>query len=420
MNLTIASQMGHEQGSIEKKFLDMNILSVKRWTSKLSHKSTKFIKRTSSLASLSILAACSTVVPTAQAPVAAPPVAATVNVVANDLTRHRVALLLPISGPDADVGQSLANATTLALLDTNSSNIRMTTYDTALGVEAAAQKAIADGNKLILGPLRGDNVITVATVARAANVPIISFSNDVGVAGENVFLMGHLPNQSITRVVEYARSRGKNRFAGLVPQNVFGQRALSNLNRSVRDSGGTLVGIEEYDGSRASIEAAARKLANRGDIDAVLIADGGRVAAIGTAYLRNYGMQTVQIMGTDRWNVDNSLVTSDVMRGAWFASVADGLYGQYAKNYNNRFGKTPLRLSSLGYDSVLLVARVARNWQIGTNFPVSQLTDAGGFIGVDGAFRFLPNGMSERMLEVQEVRNGEYVTIDAAPGAFTN
>lgn len=408
MSFTIAAQNAQQQGSnIVHSIMNQN-------------NSVKWIKRSAAAAGLSFLAACSSVVPPA-APTVAPPApvtAAAVNVVATDSDRHRVALLLPISGKDGDVGQTLANATTLALLDTKSSNIRMTTYDTALGVEAAAQKAIADGNKLILGPLRGDNVITVANIARPANVPIISFSNDVGAAGQNVFLMGHLPNQSIARVVEFAKARGKTRFAGLVPKNVFGQRALSNLNRSVRDAGGTMVTIQEYDGSRASIEAAARKISTSGDVDAVLIADSGSIAAIGTAYLRSNGLQSVQIMGTDRWNVDNSLVTSSVMRGAWFASVADGLYGQYANNYRARFNNTPLRLSSLGYDSVLLVARVARDWPIGTNFPTEKLTDPGGFIGIDGAFRFMPNGLSERMLEVQEVRQGQYVTIDAAPSAF--
>lgn len=408
MSFTIAAQNAQQQGSkIVHSIMNQN-------------NRVKWIKRSAAAAGLSFLAACSSVVPPA-APTVAPPApvtAAAVNVVATDSDRHRVALLLPISGKDGDVGQTLANATTLALLDTKSSNIRMTTYDTALGVEAAAQKAIADGNKLILGPLRGDNVITVANIARPANVPIISFSNDVGAAGQNVFLMGHLPNQSIARVVEFAKARGKTRFAGLVPKNVFGQRALSNLARSVRDAGGTMVTIQEYDGSRASIEAAARKISTSGDVDAVLIADSGSIAAIGTAYLRSNGLQSVQIMGTDRWNVDNSLVTSSVMRGAWFASVADGLYGQYANNYRARFNNTPLRLSSLGYDSVLLVARIARDWPIGTNFPTEKLTDPGGFIGIDGAFRFMPNGLSERMLEVQEVRQGQYVTIDAAPSAF--
>ena len=183
------------------------------------------------------------------------------NVVAGDNDRHRVALLLPLTGPDAEVGQSIANATTLALLDTRNSNIRMTSYDTALGVDAAVRKAVADGNKLILGPLRSDDVIAVANVAAPAKVPVVSFSNDIGAAGRNVFLMGHLPNQSIDRVVKYAMAKGQSRFGGIVSKDVYGQRALSNITNSVRAAGGTLVSIQEIDGSTASIEAATKRLA---------------------------------------------------------------------------------------------------------------------------------------------------------------
>jgi len=68
-----------------------------------------------------------------------------------DTARHRVALLVPLSGPNAGVGQSLANATQMALLDSNNQRIRITTYDTNLGAAAAAQKAIADGNRLSSG-----------------------------------------------------------------------------------------------------------------------------------------------------------------------------------------------------------------------------------------------------------------------------
>lgn len=360
------------------------------------------------LASVILLAACSTV-PRSKAPL----------VVADPSDgMHRVALLLPVTGPDAEVGQSIANATALALADTKVTNIRMVTYDTGLGVAAATQRAIADGNKVIIGPLRGDNVIEVAEIARPSGVPIISFSNDVGVAGQNVFLLGHLPNQSIERVVLYAKSKGMNRFAGVVASNVYGQRAQSNLTTAVRAAGGILVGIQETNGTAASADAAARRLAQLGNIDAVLIADNGRAAITTVPALRRSGLRTAKILGTDLWNIDGTLAGSSPMYGAWFASVSDTLYTQYATKYRARFGKAPLRLSSLGYDSVLLVARVARDWRPGTRFPIGQLTDPQGFIGVDGAFRFNPNGMTDRMLEVQEIQAGKFVTVSAAPSQF--
>ena len=366
------------------------------------------IKKLLVLASVILLAACSTV-PRSKAPVAVEP---------SD-GMHRVALLLPVTGPDADVGQSIANATALALADTKVTNIRMVTYDTGLGVAAATQRAIADGNKLILGPLRGDNVIEVAQIARPAGVPIISFSNDVGVAGPNVFLLGHLPNQAIERVVLYAKSKGMNRFAGVVASNVYGQRAQSNLTTAVRAAGGILVGIQETNGTAASAEAAARRLSQLGAIDAILVADSGRAAITTVPALRRGGLRSAKVLGTDLWNIEGTLAGSPPIYGAWFASVSDTLYTQYAAKYRARFGKAPLRLSSLGYDSVLLVARVARDWQPGTRFPVAQLTDPQGFIGVDGAFRFNPNGLTDRMLEVQEVQAGKFVTVSPAPSQFT-
>jgi len=379
-------------------------------------------KRATALFVLIFLAACQSVIPKGgQRPSGPPPVESPDpgNVVLSDGDRHRVALLLPVSGADGDVGQSIANATTLALLDTRNTNIRMTTYDTALGVDAAVKKAVADGNKLILGPLRSDDVVAVANVAKPAGVPMISFSNDVGAAGQNVFLLGHLPNQSIDRVVKYAKAQGYTRFGGIVPKSVYGQRALSNLTNSVRGAGGTLVSIQEIDGGTASIDAAARKLTAAGAIDAVLIADNGRVAIATVPALRRAGLNNAKILGTDLWNIDATVASNAGMRGAWFASVSDNMFRQYADKYRARFGKSPSRLSSMGYDSVLLVARVAQDWKVGTRFPVARLTDADGFIGIDGAFRFLGNGMSERALEVQEAQAGKFVTIDPAPRGFT-
>jgi len=227
-----------------------------------------------------------------------------------------------------------------------------------------------------------------------------------------------LPNQSIDRAVRYARAKGLSRFGALVPKNTYGQRATSTLTQSVRAAGGTLVGVEEVEGGTASVDAATKRLTALGAMDVVLVADSGRAALVTIPALRRNGLRSAKVLGTDLWNIDGSLASSSTMYGAWFASVSDTLYNQYAAKYRTRFGRAPLRLSSLGYDSILLMARVARNWRPGTAFPVSQLTDPQGFIGVDGAFRFMANGLTERMLEVQEIQAGKFVTIDPAPTAF--
>ena len=338
-----------------------------------------------------------------------------------DKARHRVALLVPMTGANAGVGQSIANAANLAVLDTGGNAIRITTYDTATGAAAAAQKALAEGNTLILGPLLSEDVRAVAPVARARGVPLISFSNDSSVAGNGTYLLGFSPAQSIRRVVEFARSKGMTRFAGLVPNGVYGQRSSNALLRAVEASGGQVVSMQNFDRSKTSITAAITRMSKDSAYQAVLIADNGSFAAQAVPLIRRSGGSggaTAKILGTELWNTESGLVASVPMRGAWFASVPDNLYTQLVAKYRARYGRAPYRLASMGYDSVLLVTRISRDWKVGQPFPVKAMNDAGGFSGIDGPFRFGRDGIADRMLEVQQIDATGFTTVSSAPKQF--
>jgi ABC-type branched-subunit amino acid transport system substrate-binding protein len=369
------------------------------------------------------LAACQSIVPKGPGPVApAGPVQPTgpevVQGLPTDATRHRVALLVPMSGTNAGVGQSIANATTLALMDTKTDRVRITTYDTALGAAAAVNRALADGNRLILGPLLAEDARIIGPIAARANVPVVSFSNDASIAGSGVYVLGYNTAQSIDRVVDYAKGKGLTRFGALVPRGTYGERAGNAMLRAVEQAGGTVVSMQTFDRSPASITAAVKALQASSSYDALLIADSGRVALQVAPIVRKNGGATARLLGTELWNTDTALPASPVLRGAWFASVSDGLYRQLATKYRARYGSAPFRLSSLGYDSVLLTVRIAKDWKPGAPFPAARLRDPGGFSGIDGAFRFNRAGVAERALEVNEVGAGASAVIDPAPRSF--
>jgi ABC-type branched-subunit amino acid transport system substrate-binding protein len=369
------------------------------------------------------LAACSSIVPKGPAPTtptgpAQPTGPEVVQGLPTDTARHRVALLVPMTGTNAGVGQSIANATTLALLDTKTDRVRITTYDTALGAAAAVNKALADGNRLILGPLLAEDARVIGPIAARANVPVVSFSNDASIAGGGVYVLGYNTAQSIDRVVDFAKDKGLTRFGALVPRGTYGERAGNALLRAVEQAGGTVVSMQSFDRSPASITAAVKKLQASSSYDALLIADSGRVALQVAPIVRKNGGATARLLGTELWNTDTSLAASPVLRGAWFASVSDTLYRQLATKYRARYGAAPFRLSSLGYDSVLLTVRIAQDWKPGSPFPAARLRDAGGFSGIDGAFRFNRQGIAERALEVNEVGAGASTVIDPAPRGF--
>ncbi len=365
---------------------------------------------------MALLGACA-VIP-ATAPVAPlPPPLAQPSALPTDSGRHRVALLVPLTGANANVGQAIANASTMALLDTNADNLRITTYDTSAGAPQAAARAVADGNKLILGPLLGDDAVAVAATARASRVAVISYSNDSAAAGGDVFVMGHMPAAAIARVVKFARNQGSLRFAALIPVGTYGERASRAAMVAVRDAGGSLVGMESYDRAPGSLTAAVRRLKAHGVIDAVLIADNGRVAAQAAPLLKA-GVGAPRLLGTELWAGDAAVAASPALNGAIFAAVSDARFARFAESYKARFGAAPYRLATMGYDSVLLTLRVAREWRPGTLFPSARLTDRSGFLGLDGAFRFGADEVVERALEVRQVKAGASTVISAAPARF--
>lgn len=340
------------------------------------------------------------------------------NALPQDVERHRVALLVPLSGPNAGVGKSLQNATQLAILDTNTQAIRITTYDTGTGAAAAAQRAIADGNKLILGPLLAEEAREVAPIARAAHVPVLSFSNDSSVAGGGTYLLGYSPSQSIERVVDYAKANGITQYAGLIPGGVYGERVSTAFLSAVRDAGGTVVALETYDSRPGSMTTAITK-AGRSPFQAILIAGSGGSAVTAAPIIhRSPGGKTARILGPELWNSDSGIGANAVLNGAWFASVPNNYYRQYAGKYRDRFGVAPYRLSTLGYDAVLLTVRIAREWRPGDDFPERRLLERDGFAGLDGAFRFGRDGVAQRALEVQEIGGGTLKTVSPAPANF--
>lgn len=373
-------------------------------------------------AALAALAGCA-VVPKPDRTPPPPPPAASSDVIAPlpvDTQRHRVALLVPMSGANAGVGRSIANATTMALLDTRTEKVRITTYDTAIagGVAAATRKALAEGNRLILGPLTAEDVRAAAPLTRQAGVPMLSFSNDASVSAPGTYLMGYIPAQAVERVVGYARSRGVANFAALVPKGVYGERAGNAFLNAVRGKGGTVVALESFDRSPGSVAAAVKRLSAASSYDALLIADIGRVAMQAAPLVRADGGARARLLGTELWNTDQTILSSPAMKGAWFASVSDTLYRQFSTKYRTRFQTAPYRLASLGYDAVLLTVRIAQDWKIGTPFPATRLNDPEGFAGLDGAFRFGETGVAERALEVSEIGAGTVGLVEAAPRGF--
>lgn len=367
------------------------------------------------MTALALMAGC-TIVPKAPVQPGPPPSSGNLP---GDKDRHRVALLVPLSGSDGALGHSLANATQMALLDTNARNLRITTYDTSAGPAAAASRAVADGNQLILGPISGETVPAIAAVARSARIPMITYSSDPTITARDIFIMGTTEGQSIARTVNFAAAHGMKRFALLAPEGSYGSRAGAAFAQAVRAAGGTLVGSETYARNNTSIVSAARRLRGRGAIDAVMVADIPRYAVLAAPQLKAGG-KAPRLLGTEQWAGESVVSTVAALRGSLYSAVSDSRFGRFAESYKARFGSAPYRAATMGYDSVLLTIRITRDWKPGAPFPEASMLDSGGFLGLDGPFRFGSDGVIDRALEVREARAGGVTVVSPAPARFVD
>ncbi len=333
----------------------------------------------------------------------------------------KVGLILPLSaaGNAGVAAQSMKNAAEMALAEFQNPNIQLLIKDDAgnpQGASQGTQQALDEGAEIILGPLFALSVPATAQLTRARGVSVIAFSTDSSVAGRGVYLLSFLPESDVNRIIEYAASTGKRSFAALLPENAYGNVVEAAFKQAVGRRGGRVVAFEKYGADRA---AAARTVAQAlGQADALFLADDGdSVVSVADALTAaGANLKNIQLLGTGLW--DNPRVfASPALQGGLYAAPDPSGFRSFSSRYRAKFGSDPVRTATLAYDAVALVAALART-QGPQRFSPEVLTNPSGFAGIDGLFRFRPDGTNERGLAVMRVGTGGGVPVAGSPKSF--
>ena len=362
----------------------------------------------------------------------------------------RVALLLPLSGQNAVLGNAMLDAAQMALFDVADDKLELLPHDTQGNAEAAAaaaKTAVSEGARLIIGPLIAAEVDAVKPVARGAGVPVVAFSTATQLAGDGTYLMGFLPRQEIERVVGYAHSRGVSRFAVIAPSSPYGDVAVEAMRAAVQANGDTLERVEIYDPNTqdltpsvqhlvgATMDPAVRQkllskpgaagkdaAAQLPDIvipfDAILIPEGGNRLKSVAPLLPYYDVdpEKVHFLGTGLWD-EPGLGTEPALSRGWYAAPPPGARADFDQRFREVYKRPPPRLATLAYDATALAAVLARNPN-GPDFSATALTNPSGFAGVDGIFRLRADGLIQRGLAVLEVHRNGNTVVSPAPTTF--
>lgn len=336
----------------------------------------------------------------------------------------KVGLILPLtaSGNAGLAAQSMKNAGEMALAEFNAPNIQLLVKDdggTAPGAQQAAQQALDEGAQIILGPLFAYSVGPVGQAAKARGIPVIAFSTDANVASRGVYLLSFLPESDVERVIGYAASSGKRSFAALLPDNAYGTVVEAAFKQAVAKRGGRVIALERYPVDKSAMAASARRIAQSASkIDAIFIPDGGdAVPAVVDALVEGgVNPRKVQLLGTGLWE-DPRLAANANIQGGVYAAPDTAGYQSFVGRYRARFGQEPVRTATLAYDAVALIAALVKT-QGPQGITDTVLTNASGFAGIDGVFRFRQDGTNERGLAILRVTPNGGQVVSPPPKTF--
>ena len=378
-----------------------------------------------------------------------------------DTQTHNMAVLLPLSGTNAQIGRTLRTSVEIAALQNAPKNLHISFYDTNDNLNETIKTVLAGNPEIIVGPVFSSDAKTVRE-SRPENLGVISFTSDATAVGDGVMTMALMPTNSIETIIKEMQSDNIKNFIIMSPDTESGHLMAGTAKRASEIYNIPLSGIFFYNekdtdsikntavnasmhNTRTSAHTRARqvlsdiltnerltaversnlntqleKLSKTETIgklpfDAILFLGNSDDTRSLASFLRYYdvGAHDARFYGTSMW--DGSDISSDiVMSGAKYAALTD-IKPEFIDLYERTSGTRPSHLATFGYD--------ATNMAIGMIYSdksnASYLLDPSGYVGTNGLFRMQPTGASERALQIVELdASGTPSVVKAAASNF--
>ena len=372
--------------------------------------------------------------------------------IGNTKKKVKIALFLPFSGKNQELGWNIANAAFMSLFNNDDDdNIELILIDSKGNPKQAKQlfnEVISQDIKLVIGPIFSSVAQEIKEEAAKNDITLISFSNNQNLMTKingngGLFLAGMMPETEIDAIVDYTLKQNKTKFSILAPRNKYGNAMAAIFKKIVKDRGATFITSEFYRPTSRSLNRTVNRVINAFVIDpeieinndtvieeeqreyaeVIMIPESGKILSkiIETIKEQNTNEREFQILGSSNWD-DISTLNDYRLSGSWFSAPENDKFRDFEKQYYKHHEKFPPRIASISYDLILALSIIIednRGKPINAQHLINYEDEPrNGFKGIDGLFRFLPNGLVQRNLAILEVDNGKFRTLQEADDKF--
>ena len=366
----------------------------------------------------------------------------------------RVALLLPLSGPIKPVGESILNVAQMSMFDNKKNNVILKVYDTkgtTFGSVEAMKNAIKDGIDVVIGPLFMSETKAIQKLAKNNGILIFSLSSEQELMNyDNVFVTGSIIEQEIQTLITYMMDNDYYNYVAFMPNTSFGATVNKVLRETITGKDGLLIKTDFYEhndknlmkkineliyfyeipqtlyenfekkklehklsGSKEELEF---KISDEEKIypNSIFIAEGGKNAEqiANLLFVIQKGDRRIQLIGTSKLDGDDNALFNPYLNNTIFVGANPEKYEKFSNKYYELYRSKPLKITSMVYDLINILDKVYDRID-GVYIPnKNELLNPYGFDGIDGRFRFLPNGLVERRLYVLQFKDGRKIILD--------
>jgi len=301
----------------------------------------------------------------------------------------KIGLIVPLSGENKEIGESILNSVRLAINKINNNKIQIVPKDTKSNPEQTlkvSKELYQNGIKIILGPVFNKNL---AYLDELNEVFFISFTNKILNNPNNVIAAGINAVSQIKAISKFQELSNLERSIFLIPNSNFKneiEEAISSTKIKLKDTfiydtdptllTAQIEKLTRYHQRKQRLKDEIERIKNSEknnkekiitnlekkdtlggiNFDSVIIADFDEsLKSVTTSLLyTDVSSKRIHYICMNQW-FDKSLLKEKSLQPIYFPSVNKNNYEEYLNEYLKTFNKYPNQISFLSYDLVGLV-----------------------------------------------------------------
>jgi hypothetical protein len=354
----------------------------------------------------------------------------------------KIGLLIPLTGKNSEIGQSIVRSVRLAINKINNSSIEIIPKDTQSSPEVtlvAAKELASLGIKIIIGPVFNESLVYLDELNE---VTFLALTNKNDNFSKNIINAGINATSQLNAIKKFIKSNEIKKTIFLTPDVDFKneiKKAISNskikiLENYIYDTDPTkltkqIEKITRYEIRKQNLEDEITRLEKSeqnnkkllieklkktdtlGDVnfDSVVISDFDEsLKSVTTSLLyTDVTPKKKYFITLNQW-FDESLLRETSSQPLYFPSANKNNYDNFSSEYFERYNKYPNQLSFLSYDLIGLVYYLI----LQNNFIIDKkiFSKKTLFKGKIGIFE-IKNNKINHILNFYKVENGEFKKI---------